>query len=163
MDNATKKILLATVLIAVGTGAVMAQDGQRRGGEGMTFETLDVDGSGEITAEDFTAMRENRFAEVDTNGDGSVSLEEFQAAASARAAEQAAEQFARLDADGDGALSQDALQARRGGGNRGARMIERFDADSSGGISAEEFETAQAQIRDRREERGGRDRGGKRN
>lgn len=163
MDNATKKIVFATVLIAVGAGAAFAQSGPGRGGERPSFETLDVDGSGEITVEDFTAMRDNRFSEVDANGDGSVTLEEFQAAASARAAERAAEQFARLDADGDGALSQDALQARRGGGNRGERMIERFDADNSGGISAEEFETAQAQFQERRGERGGRDRGGKRN
>ncbi|MEO1024069.1 MAG: EF-hand domain-containing protein [Pseudomonadota bacterium] len=157
MDNATKKILLATVLIAVGAGATMAQDGPGRGGERMNFETLDVDGNGEITAEDLAAMRANRFGEIDANGDGSVTLEEFQAAASARATEQAAERFARLDADGDGSLSRDALEAR-GRGNPGERMLRRFDADNSGGIDAEEFETAMARFAERR---GGRD-GGKR-
>lgn len=156
MDNATKKIVFATVLIAVGAGAAFAQSGPGRGGERPSFETLDVDGSGEITLDDFTALRDNRFADVDTNGDGSVTLEEFQAAATERAAERAARQFANLDADGDGTISQDALQARRGGGNQGARMLERFDTDNSGGINAEEFETAQARILDRR---GNRDRG----
>ena len=153
MDNATKKILLATVLIAVGAGAALAQGGPGRSGEGITFDTLDVDGSGEITAEDLTAMRENRFGEIDANGDGSVTLEEFQAAASAQATEKASERFARLDADGDGTLSRDALEAR-GRGNPGERMLRRFDADNSGGISAEEFETAKARFAERR---GGRD------
>ena len=52
MDNATFKILLASALIAAGTGAAMAQGK----GERMNFETLDVDGSGEITAEDILGI-----------------------------------------------------------------------------------------------------------
>ena len=152
MTNATFKILMTTSLIALGSGAALARD---RGGEPMSFETLDVDGSGEITAEDLAALADNRFDGFDTNGDGSVSQDEFVAAHVARAEERAAEMFARLDADGDGALSRDVLESRRGGERRGARMIERFDTDGSGGVSAEEFEEARAHMRERRGERRG--------
>ena len=107
---------------AAGTGMAMAQGLGRDGGP-PTFEEMDADGSGEITAEDFAMLRENRFAEFDTDGDGSVSEEEFVAAAANRASERAARMFARLDADGDGMLSRDALEAR---GGRGFGRGERF-------------------------------------
>ena len=84
MEKNTMKILLASVLIVAGAGAAMAQ-GPR--GEGMTFDQLDVDGSGEITAEDLTALRNDRFAALDSNGDGTVSKDEFLAAQRMQAAE----------------------------------------------------------------------------
>lgn len=148
MEKNTMKILAASALIALGAGTATAQ-GMMRGGEGPSFEELDVDGSGEITVEDLTAMRDSRFAEIDSNGDGSVSQEEFAAHHAARASERAVEMFERLDADGDGALSRDVLERGRGGG-MGERMIDRFDADNSGGVSAEEFEEARARMGERR-------------
>ena len=155
MKKNTLKILLATTLIAVGAGAAIAQE---RGGPRMSFEQLDVDGSGEITVEDLTAMRDSRFAGVDANGDGNVTLDEFKAAEMARAGERAAEMFARLDVDGDGILSRDVLERGRGD-ERGARMIERFDTDNSGGVSAEEFEQARLMMREHGERGEGRERG----
>lgn len=147
MEKNTVKILLASTLIVLGAGVAMAQG--QRGGEGPSFEELDVDGSGEITLEDLTTLRENRFAEIDTNGDGSVSKDEFIAHQAARSEERATAMFDRLDADGDGTLSRDVLEGRRGGG-MGERMINRLDADDSGGISAEEFEEAKARMGERR-------------
>jgi len=152
MENATMKILLASALIAVGAGTAVAAG---PGGERMDFETLDVDGNGEITAEDIATLRDNRFGEVDADGDGSVTLEEFTAAAGARASERAADMFERLDADGDGVLSRDVLESR-GGGGMGERMISRLDTDDSGGVSAEEFEAAKDRMARRR---GGGERG----
>lgn len=146
MDKNTVKILLATTLIAVSAGYATAQE---RGGDRMSFEELDVDGSGEITAEDLTALRDNRFAELDTNGDGSISQEEFVAGAQARSDERAARMFERLDRDGDGSLSRDVIENQRRGGG-GERMISRFDEDNSGGISAEEFEEARNMMQERR-------------
>ncbi len=150
MDNSTLKILVASVAILAGTGVAIAQDrGFGPRGEGMTFESLDADGSGEITLEDLEALKAERFAEFDTNGDGSVTAEEFSAHAQARAAERAAEMFARLDADGDGMLSRDVLEGRMGRGP-GERMLSRFDTDNSGGVSAEEFDAAREMMAERR-------------
>jgi Ca2+-binding EF-hand superfamily protein len=149
MTNATFKIVLASALIALGTGAAMSQEGPRRG-ERMDFEALDVDGSGEITLEDMTAMRDSRFAALDADGNGSVSEAEYVAAAAARAEERAKAAFARLDADGDGTLSRDVLESRQGG-QMGERMLSRLDTDDSGGISPDEFEAAKERMGKRRE------------
>lgn len=159
MENATLKIASAVALILAGTGVAMAKGPGGFDGARPTFEELDADGSGEITAEDFAALAESRFADIDTDGNGSVSEAEFVAAASAKAAERAAHQFARLDADGDGVLSRDALE-RRGGPRMGERMLSRLDTDESGGVSAEEFETAMEKFSERRgKRRGGGERG----
>ena len=158
MEKNTVKILLATALIAVGASAVSAQG---RGGPQMSFEELDVDGSGEITLEDLTALRDNRFADLDSNGDGSITLDEFTASHMARAAERATAMFEQLDVDGDGVLSRDVVDRERRG-DRVGRMIERFDADNSGGVSAEEYEEARAMFREHRKG-GDRDHGQRRN
>lgn len=144
MEKTTLKMLLAGALIAVGTGAAFAQGGPR-----MDFETLDVDGSGEITIEDMASLRNNRFAELDADGDGSVTREEFTAAQMARASDRAGQMFDRLDVDGDGVLSRDAVESQNRGGG-GERMISRLDTDNSGGVSAEEFEEARARFGERR-------------
>ncbi|MEM6384956.1 MAG: EF-hand domain-containing protein [Pseudomonadota bacterium] len=145
MEKNTMKILLASTLIVLGASVAMAQSER---GAGMDFETLDVDGSGEITTEDLTALRDNRFAELDTNGDGSISEDEFVATQIERSEERAARMFERLDADGDGTLSRDVIENSRRSG-MGERMISRFDDDNSGGINAEEFEEAQSRISER--------------
>ena len=160
MENGTMKIALATALIVLGSGVAMAKG---PGGDRAmpTFEELDADASGEITTEDFAALRDNRFADLDSNGDGSVSEAEFVAAAESNAAEKAAERFARLDADGDGTLSRDVLESR-GRGGMGERMLSRLDQDNSGGVSAEEFEAGLEKMAERRggKRKGhGRDRG----
>jgi hypothetical protein len=153
MENGTLKIAVATALIVMGAGAAIAKG--PGGDRGLpTFEELDADASGEITTEDFAALRDTRFAELDSDGDGSVSEAEFVAAAQTRAAERAAEQFARLDADGDGTLSRDVLENRRRG-DMGERMLSRIDEDNSGGVSAEEFEAGMERLAERRGKRKG--------
>ena len=148
MDKSNTKIILVSLLIVAGTGIAYAHaDGDR-----PDFATLDADGSGEITAEDLTILRQNRFNEMDTDGDGSISEEEFVAGAKAKSEERAAKMFARLDADGDGALSQDTL-ATMGKGRMQGRMLEKFDTDGSGGISEEEFAELQKRMRGKRHDR----------
>lgn len=144
------KLTMAMAAILLGLGVVSAE-AQQRGEErgAMAFTDLDVDGSGEITVEDLTQARDNRFAEIDANGDGTVDRDEFLAHAQAKAAEHAGEKFDRLDADGDGALSRDVLEARGRGGRGIERMIDRFDSDNSGGVSEAEFEEARAGLRER--------------
>ncbi len=149
MDNANLKILAAVLAIAASAGIANAQGG--RGPDRhppMTFETLDVDGSGEIDAADLDALRAERFAAVDADGDGSVTEDEFIAQAQEDAAERAALMFARLDADGDGVLSRDALEGRGGPGGRrmSGRILMGADTDGSGGVSAEEFEAFKSRM-----------------
>lgn len=156
MKLARLSILAAASLIVTGTGAALALEPAK---VRMTFEQLDVDGSGEITREDLEMLPDARFAEMDADGSGDVSEAEFVAAAQARAGEAAGRLFARLDADGDGALSQDALAAR---GHHGGRLrgIMRLDSDDSGGVSAEEFEAGMERFagrhRGHRGDKGGR-------
>ncbi len=124
MKTSTAKIL-AVFMMGLGATAAMAA-GPGEGRERPTFETLDADGSGEITASDLEAMRTERFTTMDTDGDGSINEAEFVAKAQADAQERAASMFERLDADGDGVLSQDVLQSRSRGRNP-ERMISRLD------------------------------------
>ena len=149
MDHTNLRIAAAILAVLAGTGAAFAQDAgnDRRGLP--TFESLDLDGDGEITVEDLEAQRANRFAEFDTDGDGQVSEAEFIARAEAQAAERAKNMFERLDADGDGTLSRDVLESRRGRG-MGERLISRADTDDSGGVSAEEFEAIKERMAERR-------------
>jgi hypothetical protein len=74
---------------------------------------------------------------LDANSDGTLTRQEFDAG---RAAE-----FTRLDADRNGQLSREEMRAgrehrgRRGGGHRGAHMLERADANNDGSITRDEF------------------------
>ena len=154
MEKSTLKIAIATSLILAGTGVAFAKGSVGEGRAALTFESIDADGNGEITTEDLKALRDARFAEMDADGDGSVTEEEYTAAAATHAAEQAVARFERLDADGDGVLSRDVLEQGRGRGISD-RLISRFDADNSGGISAEEFETAKERMANRSGKRRG--------
>lgn len=83
------------------------------------------------------------FDKLDTNRDGKIGADEFRGSAEA---------FARMDRDGDGSITRDELagggdgaagpgRARRQGdpATRWQQMLQRFDADRDGQISAEEF------------------------
>ncbi|MEK6216040.1 MAG: EF-hand domain-containing protein [Boseongicola sp.] len=146
MKHAVLKIIAGTLAITAGASLAYAQGG--RGPEGhppMTFEALDVDGSGEIEMADLDAMSAERFATLDADGDGAVTEEEFVAQAQRDSAERAAKMFARMDADGDGVLSRDALEGR-GGRKMPGRFLMRADTDGSGGVSPEEFEAMESHM-----------------
>ena len=149
MDHSILRIFATAFSIAVIAGAANAEGGGQGRHSEMTFEMLDVDGSGEIDTTDLDAMRAERFAALDADGDGAVTEEEFVAQAQRDAAERAAQMFARMDADGDGLLSRDALEGRGGRGMSG-RFLMRADTDDSGGVSAEEFEALKSRMADSR-------------
>lgn len=85
--------------------------------------------------------------EADTNADGQISLSEFKAAHEARIEER----FARVDANADGFITDDEMQAARENRREMMRerrhrgrmspesVLERLDADNSGGVSLQEF------------------------
>ncbi|MGI9393619.1 MAG: EF-hand domain-containing protein [Boseongicola sp.] len=145
MDYVIQRVLAAAFVVAAGASVASAQGDRYGGHEQMTFERLDVDGSGEIDASDLEALRAERFTALDTDGNGEVTEEEFVAQAQKDAAERAAQMFARMDVDGDGVLSRDALEGRGGRGMSG-RFLLRADADDSGGVSAEEFEAVKSRM-----------------
>ncbi len=123
--------LAATPLLASGSGG---------GGHGprMTFQELDTNGDGQITAAEMEDRAAARFAKADTDGDGLLSRSEMEARAQKKAADRVTGMIKRFDKDGDGALS----QAEMPGPRRAGRMFERFDLDGSGGISEQEYSEA---------------------
>ena len=143
--NKTLKIgTLALLLASVGiVGAANAFGGGSRGGSGEmpTFEEMDTNGDGVVTAEELAAVGEARFAEMDADGDGVLSVEEITAMitaeASARAAKGVERMLERLDENGDGVISQDEMPERDH-----SRVVDHLDEDDDGAISEEEFETA---------------------
>lgn len=128
---------------ALATGPVYAQSQQRHGS--IEFETLDRDGDGQITRDEMTARRADRFRKADVNGDGLLSLQEMQEQAVARAQERAEKMFSRLDSDGDGFISGDEIEPGPGA----SRRFDRFDSDGDGSINKEEFEAARTRMRER--------------
>lgn len=155
-----KKLSIFALLAAtVGATALVAPMAEARGpgGERPAFETLDLDGDGQVTAAELETLRDTRFAELDSNGDGEVTLDEFTARAEGRAGERAQAIFARLDADGDGVLSRDVIEQGQRGPSA-ARMIERLDTDGDGAVSAEEFAAMSERRAGLRDRFGARDR-----
>lgn len=138
MRNAGFIALVLVTGVAVGGSAALAKPGF---GPRPSFEELDADGSGEISAEEMQMARTRHFESADTDGDGMLSLEEMQAQGRKRADDRAAKMIEQFDKNGDSALSADELPKPR----RSGQMFERLDTDGSGGISAEEF----AEARDR--------------
>ncbi|CAA7048272.1 unnamed protein product [Microthlaspi erraticum] len=77
------------------------------------FKEIDVDGDGELGAEEFTTcvdkMLKEAFAFCDNDGDGKITTDEFYGAMIALGKdcteEKCAEIFRSVDADGDGRLS----------------------------------------------------------
>lgn len=143
--------VLSGAMLAVALPALAADHGPG-GRERPTFADFDANGDGEVTAGEIDAFREGRFAEIDTNGDGQVDRDEFLAHATARAEERAAAMFDRLDSDGDGLLPRDLIALRAGPG--ADRILDRLDADDSGGISEAEFDRARERREARRDSRG---------
>lgn len=143
----------ALLIVAVSAGSAAAD-----GGRGPAdFSALDVSGDGLLTVEDIEARRAEAYADMDANGDGDIDKAEFTAMIGERAGTRAARMFDRLDSDGDGVVSRETLEARgRDRGPRIEQMIERFDEDGDGGLNEAEFETAQAEMRARWNDRKGR-------
>lgn len=84
------------------------------------------------------------FERLDADGDGAVTMEEMKAHAEAR--------FDEADGDNDGFVSPQEMTAARTG-KRAERMLERFDTDGNGQLSAAELEAAADARSERRVER----------
>lgn len=129
--------------------------GRTGGGERPSFEMLDADGNGILTAEEVKAHQAGMFSAHDTDGDGMLNREELIAAIVAQATERAEAMADRMfrwqDANDDGLISAGEMP-----GNRMAGLFERMDTDNNGEVSAEEFAAAMDMAETRMKDRGGR-------
>lgn len=114
----------------------------------MSFDDVDADADGKITAAEMKAYADARFAAADTDKDGFLNAEEMQAhmlaQASARMQERSARMIEMMDADSDGKISAAEMQAGPRKGDRFERMLSRLDKDEDGAISRAEMDEARA-------------------
>ncbi|WP_188528995.1 EF-hand domain-containing protein [Sinisalibacter lacisalsi] len=167
--------LLAGAAMSMAAAPMLARGGAdsfgSRGIFATDFATLDANGDGRITEEDFAARAAARLAEADTDGNGKLEAAEIAAQVLARfedradrmrgdPATRAEAMAARLvearDTDDDGALSPEELAPTKGYG----RVVDRFDTDDDNAISAAEYDEAKAAITARADKRGMGPRGG---
>ena len=124
-----KKLTIAALLtvgLAGFTYAAMADN--HRGPGGAMLEEVDTNLDGNITKDELSAHRAERFFSADTNGDNLVSPDEFEAFTLAererKQAERQAKRFERLDANGDGLITADEHDAAAA--KRMDRMFDRI-------------------------------------
>lgn len=161
----TKKALMLSVLIPVGLALALPVAAMGPGGRGgemerPAFTDLDMDGNGELTLEEMLAHRDSRFAEADTDGDGNLSRDEMIAAAMGRVEASIDRRMERFDDNEDGMLSANEMDDMRPRGPGPERIFGHMDADGDGVVTAEEFETAAANMMQRRGGMGGQGRHG---
>lgn len=151
----TKKALMLSILIPVGLSLALPALAFGPGGRGgemerPAFTDLDADGNGELTLEEMLAHRDARFTQADTDGDGSLSRDEMVAAAMGRVEAAIDRQMARFDDNEDGLLSANELDDMRPRGPSPERIFGHMDANGDDVVTAEEFETAAANMMERR-------------
>ncbi len=73
--RANVQIIVLSGLMALGGGALLAQDGPRAD----RFAAMDTDGDGQITQAELDAHAAARFASADSDGDGFLTTDEMQA------------------------------------------------------------------------------------
>ncbi len=111
----------------------------------ITFEELDIDNDGMITAEDIEVHHEERFNNIDLNGDGLISEEEWTSnlddQISERRKSHISRMFDKIDVNDDGMISSDEMPAKRMDFDR---MLKKLDRDGDGAISEDEFNEARS-------------------
>lgn len=113
---AALRIALAATLAVLIGGAALADDGATKSSGPSSFQRMDSDGNGKVSAQEFIDSRATRFVKLDQNGDGKVTGEEF-----------------------DNASSQ-----HTSGSKQGQTMIKVFDQNGDGGASIDEFKAVAA-------------------
>lgn len=135
-------ITVTALVISAGFAVARSADGPPP----ISFEALDTNGDGQISAEEMRAQRMARLSRADTNGDGVLSAQELQTHASERASRHVERMLERFDSDKDGQLSTQELAEN----NPMPRYFRRADRDGDGALSRDEFDAARDRMAKRR-------------
>ncbi|MEO0750986.1 MAG: calcium-binding protein [Pseudomonadota bacterium] len=130
-----------TVAILAGLASESYAAGDHRQGGGLTFEEVDTNADGLLSAEELQAHREARFATTDTDNNGALSRAEIEARMLINQDERRVKfldrMFDRRDANADGQLTLAEMAS-----DRTVQMFERADENGDGLISRAEFDAA---------------------
>ncbi len=144
-----KKILLVTVasLAAVSFSfPAFAGDKMHKmkmKGAHMMHKMMDADKDGSVSAEEFKAFRNQKFADADKNNDGNIDAGEYEAHSKAMAEQRkkamemakkkkTKKHFDKMDADGDGKISKAEFDAK------GERSFIRMDKNDDGVLNKDD-------------------------
>ena len=132
------KIALAFLTLAGAAGAAYAADDQpgRHGPRAgmMRFDRLDADQSGDVTFEEFSAVLKSRIGEADKDGDGKMTVGEIAAEIERLRAERMARRIVeRFDIDGDGMLTAVEIESRQ------KKMFSLLDRNDDGKVVKDEM------------------------
>ena len=132
MIKRTTAISAAAVAFAAMSGPATAQN---RGFQpGLSF--LDLNGDGQIAAEEIANEQERLFLAIDVNADGMISVDEFRRNGRLLLALNVTTFFDMMDVDGNKSLAiEEILQPA-------ARWLGRYDSDADGALSIEEITAA---------------------
>ena len=115
-----------------------------------TFEAMDADRDGQISASEHAAAARRMFTAMDADGDGTVTAAEMDAAqaevsgAAGGSAPSAADKITVVDPDRDGVLTlQEHAAASRA-------MFRQMDIDKNGSLSRAEFDAGHAILKNRK-------------
>jgi len=140
--NSSMKFALAFLTFAGLAGGTAYAAGPDTDGPGepggsrtmMRFERMDVDDSGDVTFEEFSAMMQSRIGDADANKDGKMTVDEIAAEIERMRAERMARRLIeRFDTDGDGALTAAEIQSRQ------KKMFALMDRNDDGKIEKGEM------------------------
>lgn len=138
MKKATKLAVAFLALAGAASTVAVAADqrGPGRHGPGarMDFGRADADSSGDVTFEEFAAAMKTRLSSADADGDGKMTVEEIaDEIVRMRAERQAKRMVERFDVDGDGAITAAEIESRQ------KKMFALLDRNDDGKLVADEM------------------------
>jgi hypothetical protein len=138
MKTSTRLALAFLTLAGIaGTAAYAADDQPGRHGSGagmMRFDRLDADQSGDVTFEEFSAALKSRIGDADKDHDGKMTVAEIAAEIERMRTERMARRIVeRFDTDDDGMLTAAEVESRQ------KKMFALLDRNDDGKVEKDEM------------------------